>query len=111
VHESAGAPLSEKEKIEKLISVVANMEGVQFIRKGVAYNCDVAAQFMRGKWSWKSSEVKTARDFVRICSAGNSGEGPPYFIRYADGTQVPTKVFLTEQLDKLEASASAQSSQ
>jgi hypothetical protein len=101
----ATTTLSENDKIEALIAVIASTKDAQFIRKGSAYDCATAAKFMRGKWNWKSSEIKTARDFVRICSAGGSGEGDPYFIRHSDGTQVAAKDFLTKQLDQLEASA------
>ena len=99
----ANTPFSEKDKIEALITVISNTKDVQFIRKGTGYDCATAAQFMRGKWNWKSSEIKTARDFVRVCSAGGSGDGDPYFIRHPDGTQTPAKDFLTAQLDELES--------
>jgi hypothetical protein len=98
-------PLTENDKIEALINVVAHTKDAQFIRKGTAYDCAAAAQFMRGKWNWKSSEIKTARDFVRVCSAGGSGEGDPYLIRHTDGTQILAKDFLGAQLDQLEAAA------
>jgi hypothetical protein len=96
-------PLTEKEKIEKLIQIVADMKGAQFIRKGTPYDAKAAAQFMQGKWTWKSSEIKTARDFIRICSAGGSGEGTPYYIKLPNGTQLTSKDFLTNQLTKLES--------
>lgn len=102
-------PLTEKQKIESLIQIVADMKGAKFIRKGTPYDASAAAQFMRGKWAWKSSEIHTARDFIRICSAGGSGEGTPYFIRLPNGTQLPSKDFLSDQLAHLESpSASAQ---
>ncbi len=105
---SAAAPhtLTEKEKIEKLIQIVADMKGAQFIRKGTPYDAQAAAQFMQGKWTWKSSEIHTAEDFIRICSAGGSGEGSPYYIHLADGTQLTSADFLTQQLTKLESTAS-----
>jgi hypothetical protein len=111
---SASAPtaphtLTEKQKIEKLIQIVADMNGATFIRKGTPYDCKAAAQFMQGKWTWKSSEIHTARDFIRICSAGGSGEGTPYFIKLPNGTQLTSADFLTTQLNKLESqSATAQ---
>lgn len=104
---SVQRPLTENDKIEKLITLITDMKNAQFIRKGTPYDCKSAAQFMRGKWQWKSAEVKTARDFIRICSAGGSGEGTPYFIRFSDGTQLPSKDFLTRKLDELESTATA----
>ena len=105
---AAPHPLTEKEKIEKLIQIVADMKDTQFIRKGTAYDAKAAAQFMQGKWTWKSSEIHTAKDFIRICSAGGSGEGAPYYIKLPDGTQLTSADFLTTQLTKLESTASAQ---
>ena len=107
VHAVADHPLTEKEKIEKLITVVAEMKGAQFIRKDTAYDCKSAAEFMKGKWSWKSADIKTARDFVRICSAGGAGEGTPYYIQYTDGARVTSAEFLSAELAKIEASATA----
>ena len=84
------------------------MKSAQFIRKGATYDAKAAAQFMQGKWTWKSSEIKTAKDFIRICSAGGSGEGAPYYIKLPDGTQITSADFLTQQLAKLESTTSAQ---
>jgi hypothetical protein len=107
VHPVAEKPVTEKDKIEKLIGEVAELKGVTFIRKETSYDCKAAAQFMQGKWQWKSSEIKTAEDFVRVCSAGGSGEGTPYYIQYSDGTRVTSQEFLSQMLAKMEATANA----
>jgi hypothetical protein len=104
---AAAKPLTEKEKIERLIAVVAEMKGVTFVRKGTTYDCKEAADFMKGKWQWKSSEIKTAEDFVRVCSAGGSGEGTPYYIRFSDGREETSAKFLGEELAKMEGAGAA----
>ena len=105
---SAAAPhtLTEKEKIEKLIQIVADMKGSQFIRKGTPYDAQAAAQFMQRQMDLEiSRNPHRNKDFIRICSAGGSGEGAPYYIKLPDGTQVTSADFLTQQLIKLESTA------
>ena len=94
-------PPADKEKIESLIKTVENLKNAKFIRKGSEYDCGTAATFLRGKWNWKSSEIKTVQDFIRVCSAGGSGEGTPYFVRQ-DGKDTPAKDFFAAELARLE---------
>jgi len=100
-------PAAEREKIEKLITFVGEMKDAQFVRKGTAYSCEAAAKFMRGKWEWKSDEIKCAADFVKICSAGGSGTGTPYLIRHKDGKEEKAAEVLTNELKRLEVPAAS----
>ena len=100
--EPAAAAMTEKEKIEALISIVENLEGATFIRNGDEHTCADAAEHMRRKWKWKGDDIETARDFIQVAAAKSSTSGKAYVIRFEDGKEVTSEVFLTAELDKLE---------
>jgi hypothetical protein len=100
--------LSETDKIERLIYIVSQLKDCRFIRKDVEYDVTAAAQFMRGKWQSYKDQVKTARDFVICCSAGNFGTGTPYYVKHADGSRIPAGQFLSRQLDQIESPPATQ---
>lgn len=95
-------PLTEDQKIEQLLASLETLQDAKFIRKGTPYDVKTAIQFLRGKRDWMKEEVKTARDFVEMASAGNKGTGSPYYVQFSDGRQVPARTLLTAELDRLE---------
>src|SRR5215831_1746346 len=99
---SSAQPLSEDKKIEALIQTVDGMKDGVFVRNGTAYQGHAAAQHLRDKWRWKKSEVKTARDFIRVCASVSSQTGQPYLVRWNDGRVEKSADFLTAALERLE---------
>lgn len=90
--------LSEKQKIEALLRAVSGLKDARFIRKGTELDCVSAAEFLRAKYTYKSDEILTAEDFVRVCSASPDGE--PYLFRLR-GTTLPASTVLSLHLDTL----------
>ena len=105
VEAPGGAPtaLTESEKIERLLDLVAGMEGATFIRNGTEHTAKEAADHLRSKWKAAGSRIQTARDFVEQIATKSSMSGKPYEIRGADGTVVPAGEFFATQLAQLEA--------
>jgi len=95
-------PLTEDQKIEALIRTVDVMKDAVFVRNGTAYDGHAAAQHLRDKWRWKKSEVKTARDFIRLCASVSSQSGQPYVLRWKDGRVEKSADFFGAALDRLE---------
>ena len=93
---------AEKQKIQKLIQLVADLKNVKFVRNGWTYNADTAATFMRLKWEANGSSIKTARDFIDRVASFSGTSGKPYLIRMKDGTEITSREFLLGELKKLE---------
>ena len=99
-------PLSEDEKIERLIRVVAELKDATFIRNGKAHDCREAAKHMRDKWEHGKDQVKTATDFIDKAASKSSISGKPYLIRFKDGREVESGAFLRDELKKIESGES-----
>lgn len=93
--------LSETEKIEALIAALAVLKDATFFRNGEEHNVTEAIEHMRRKWNWKSAEIKTVEDFIRIAATGSSISGKPYMIRFADGTEVKSATWFRERLREI----------
>jgi Family of unknown function (DUF5329) len=101
---SRAAPaMSEKAKIESLISHVENFKDATFIRNGSDYDAKSAAKFLRGKWQANDKDIKTAADFIVKAATLSSTTGGPYLIRFKNGTHVKCGDYLTAELRKLDA--------
>ena len=104
----AGAPapappaLTEDQKIEALLRTVDGMKDAVFVRNGTAYDGHAAAGHLRDKWRWKKAEVKTARDFIRVCASVSAQSGRPYLVRWKDGRVEKSADFLLAALERLE---------
>ena len=96
------APGGEADKIERLIRAVEALRGAKFVRNGKEYDAKAAAAHLRSKWRWKSSSIKTARDFIRIAASASSETGRPYTIRLADGSEVKSADFFAAELGRIE---------
>ena len=95
-------PPTEDQKIEALIGRVDQMTDAVFVRNGSSYDGHAAAKHLREKWRWKKGEVKTARDFIRLCASVSSQSGQPYLLRWKDGRTQKAADFFGAELDKLE---------
>ena len=93
--------MSEKAKIESLISHLENLKDATFIRNGSDYDAKSAAKFLRGKWQANDKEIKTAADFIAKAATGSSTTGKPYLIRFKDNTQTKCSDYLTARLKVL----------
>jgi hypothetical protein len=100
--------LTESEKIERLIEMVAQLEGATFVRNGKEYSAAEAADHLREKWAWKRSEVGTADAFVERCGSRSSISGEAYLIRLADGKELSSRAFLVDALAQMEGDGSAE---
>ena len=104
---AANPALTEKAKIESLISQVENLKDATFVRNGSDYDAKSAAKFLRGKWESNAKDIKTATDFIAKVATVSSTTGKAYMIRFKDGKQVKCGEYLTEALKKLEAAPPA----
>ena len=97
-------PSLEKQKIELLIKHVAALKDVKFVRNGSTYNPDTAATFLRSKWQANESQIKTARDFIEKIASFSGTSGKDYLIRFKDGSEMKSRDYLAEDLQKIEKS-------
>ena len=94
-------PVSETQKIEFLIDAIAQLSSAGFVRNGVVYNAQEAADHLRLKLRISGTRVKSAEEFIRLCATGSSLTGKPYQIRFADGRVVSSADFLRSKLNEL----------
>ncbi len=97
------APLSEAEKIEKLIVSVESLEGAVFIRNGSEYTAKDAGSHMRRKLKSAGSRITTAEQFIEHLGTKSSRSGEPYRMRMADGTTTTLRDHFLKELEKLKA--------
>jgi hypothetical protein len=97
-------PLTEDEKIIKLISYVEHLQGVVFIRNGSQYTAKEAADHLTMKRSKSGNRVKIASDFIKNVASKSSVSGTPYQIKFVkDGKTVNCEDLLNIELIKLNA--------
>lgn len=99
---ASGLSPVENARIEYLLSAVASLQGAQFIRNGVSYDANTAVEHLRLKLRAAGSRVSTAEDFIRHCATESSVSGKPYEIRFADGSVLPSAVFLQQKLEEFD---------
>ncbi len=99
--------MTEKAKIESLITHLEGLNEATFNRNGSDYNAKNAAKFLRGKWDSHKNEIATARDFIEKAATQSSTTGKPYLIRMK-GADTPCADYLNAQLKKIEANQAAQ---
>lgn len=96
-------PTAERQKIEALIKYVGDLKDTKFIRNGSSYEVSTAVRFLRGKWESNESIIKTAHDFIEKVASFSGTSGKPYLIRFKDGKDIPSREFLTAELQKIES--------
>jgi hypothetical protein len=99
--------MSEREKIEALITHVKTLTDAVFIRNGKEYPARVAAAFLRGKWKARRAEIATAEEFIEKAASFSSTTGEPYRIRLADGREILNREYLLDVLHRLGDQAAA----
>lgn len=96
--QASGRSALEDQKIEYLIASVAALQDAQFVRNGTTYDARAAADHLHLKLRMAGSRVTTADDFIRVCASVSSISGTPYQIRFADGREVSSEIYLRQRL-------------
>jgi hypothetical protein len=96
-HSSYAQDSEEAAKIQYLIKSVEGLQGAKFIRNGSEYDSAKAADHLRLKLKKAGSRVKTAEDFIQLCSKSYL-TGKEYRIRYPDGTTITAETFFRQRL-------------
>lgn len=99
----AATPLTDNQKIERLIAYVAQLEGAVFIRNEKQHTPAEASKHLQLKREKAGDRVKTADDFIRLCASFSSLSGEAYLIRLKDGRTRTAEDVLREELARLEA--------
>lgn len=99
---SRAPPLTEAQKIDRLITYIGNLQGAVFIRNGDEHTAAEAAQHMQMKREKAGDRVKTVDDFIRLCASRSYLSGKAYQIRLADGRTLTSEQVLREELARLE---------
>jgi hypothetical protein len=94
--------LTEAAKIELLIQSVANLQGATFIRNGVEYSADEAADHLRSKLRAAGGQIKTVPQFIDAIATESSASGKPYRIKMPGGKTVAAGAFLFERIEEIE---------
>lgn len=100
-------PPTEQQKIDYLISTVADLHDAVFIRNGTAYDATQAAAHMRLKLRFAGSRVKTADEFITRCATGSSVSGVHYTIRFANGPALDVATWLRNKLAAYESDSAS----
>lgn len=95
-------PLTEAQKINKLISYIESLQGASFIRNGDTHTCKEAAEHLRLKYKSASDKAKTAKDFINNLATKSSMSGKFYQIKLADGKVYKSQDLLLAKLKELE---------
>jgi hypothetical protein len=86
-----------KVEIDELITYVQT-SGFRFIRNGLEYSGDEAAQHLRDKLAKAGDRVKTTEDFITGIASKSFLSGKPYLVKFADGHTQPTGEWLRSHL-------------
>lgn len=95
-------PLTEGQKIDKLIVYVANLKDVMFVRNGTEYSPKVAAEHLSMKREKAGSRLKTAREFIDKVASKSSMSDKPYLIKNKDGSTEEVGRLLYKELLRIE---------
>ena len=94
---------TERQRIEALITAVAQLKGATFIRNGSEHSAAEAADHLRLKWKNAGQRVRTAEDFIRWCATESSTSGRKYRIRLADGREMDSADWFRAELRRYDA--------
>jgi len=93
---------AERARIERLLDALAARKDLHFVRNGKEYTGAQAADFLRGKLQWQIEKVSTAQDFIVQIGTRSTSSGNVYLVRLADGRELPSAQFLTQELLRIE---------
>jgi hypothetical protein len=92
------APLTQAQKIDRMIGHIRGLEGAVFIRNGKEYTAAEAAEHMQLKRGKAGDRCDTADEFIRTCASFSSMSGEAYLIRFPDGRTRTAEDVLREEL-------------
>lgn len=98
----ATPPPAEMVRIERLLSHIGTRRDIRMVRNGQAYDTDMATTFLRRKLSSMGDDIKTAEEFIERIATRSSTSGQLYWVRLADGRDVPAGDFLRVELVRLD---------
>jgi hypothetical protein len=98
----APPPLTEAQKIDRLVGYVGTLEGAVFIRNDREHTAADAAKHMQLKRDKAGERCDTAEEFIRVCASFSSRSGEAYLIRFPDGRTRTAEDVLREQLAAIE---------
>lgn len=98
----ASAPMTEAQKIDRLIAYIGQFSGAVFLRNGEEHSAEDAADHMRLKRGKAGERCDTAEEFIRVCASFSSRSGEAYLIRFPDGRTRTAEDVLREELARLE---------
>jgi hypothetical protein len=91
------------QEIEALIQRVNATHGVVFIRNGSEYTAQDAATHLRRKLAAAKGKIRTPEQFIAELGTKSSMSGKVYRVRFADGREIDSAVWLTGLLRELRA--------
>ncbi len=93
--------LSEKDKINYLLDELEKSKLI-FIRNGDEYSAKDAREHMQKKLDYAGNRITTADQFITYIATKSSLSGKSYYVKYPDGKQTESAVYLRNLLSKLE---------
>ena len=92
--------------IDALIARVAQARGVVFIRNGSDHTAAEAAAHLHRKLAAAHGRITTAEQFIDVLATRSSWTGITYRVRFADGREVESAVWLRQLLREIRAGRS-----
>ncbi len=98
---ASAAPNTQSPDIDALIARVAQAHDVVFIRNGSDHTAVEAAAHLQRKLSAAHGRITTAEQFIDILATRSSWTGKAYRVRFADGREVESAVWLRQLLHEI----------
>jgi uncharacterized protein DUF5329 len=97
----AVASTARSPDIDALIARVEQSRGVAFVRNGSAHSAHEAATHLRRKLAAAHGRIVTAEQFIDVLGTRSSLTGIAYRVRFADGREIDSAVWLRQLLREL----------
>ena len=94
--------LTEKQKIDYLISSIENLKNAKFYRNGSLYDAKAAADHLRMKMGKAGNRIKTAQDFIDKIASSSYMSGEDYKIIFSNGKEITTNKYLNDKLKAIQ---------
>ena len=101
VGQTKKTPLTEKEKIEALLSSIEHLKNAKFYRNGTLYDAPTAAKHLWLKLSKAGDDIKTAQEFIEQIASKSSVTGQDYKIIFSDGKEITARKYFYDRLKTL----------
>ena len=72
-------------RIEALLTQLAALDAVRFLRNGQSHSAADAVQHLRQKWAHQRASVRSVEDFIVRCASVSEWSGEPYRLQWPDG--------------------------